>query len=229
MTRYGKFIWLQFKDGGAKIHFNSTGWFTPANNDAAMASVVDPIVDNFIHVINKKGVRLRLHFDDGQIWNYHDPRTWGCMTYVPGCRSMYDEEQISNMGPDWLLDEEAAHRAWVNARTSRAAKDVMCDQRLAAGVGNYLACEVMHLAGVYPREPWNNISQEKRHELGVKAAYFLRECMNADDHEHWRVFLKKGKTCPTCGEAEIDYVKDGNAPKARGSYFCPACQPSLRA
>jgi len=76
--RKGKYLLLQVEgEIGWVIHLNSTGWFEPANDLAKERSQSPDWSDKFIHSVSEKTRRLRLTFTSGQVWDYHDSRTWG--------------------------------------------------------------------------------------------------------------------------------------------------------
>ena len=140
---------------------------------------------------------------------------------------MDSDPQIEALGPDWLIEPKLAILALIRANTKRMAKDVLTDQRLASGIGNYLACEILYRAGVHPAARWHTIDRLGRAKIADEAIIFLEQCMNHADHSHWKVFDKKGESCPACA-APIAYVKDGGGNAKRGSYYCPVCQPETQ-
>jgi len=224
ITRYGKNLWIGLSIDGLAwhIHLSSTGWFLPNNQqaaDLAGRSLIDPT--KFIHSTDKKHTRLRLHFTDGQVWNYIDPRTWGKFFirrgYVPRDNSYFED-----YGPDWLIDPITAMNALVQCNSSKTVKDVLTDQRITAGLGNYLACETAFRANIHPHQSWNSIEKQDRSRLAKLIPRFLQDCYNRDDHSHWAVFGMEGRGCVKC-QTPISYAKDRNS--SRGSYFCLSCQP----
>lgn len=224
VDRIGKNLWVKTSEYSWHIHLGSTGWFSPASEEAwdAVDGTEDPIVKNFIHSINPQNIRMSLTFDDGQRWHYHDPRTWGKWWAKP-YNEMLDDPYFQDYGPDWLSSPFRASTALIEVVSRRTAKDVLCDQKVTAGIGNYLSCEILHRAGIHPHRSFNDISVESRTMLAVLVKAVLYECMKRKDHSHWRVFQRAGERCLSCGGEEIEYVKDGGS--RRGSYFCRQCQP----
>jgi formamidopyrimidine-DNA glycosylase len=223
VMRLGKNLWIPL-DGKPSmawhIHLSSTGWFVAGNFSAGL--LFKPFHKNFIHDINEKNVRVRMHLDDGQLWNYHDPRTWGKWYFRLGSLPR-DDAHLNKLGPDWQDDENGA--IWAlktyDGGGSRPVKTVLLDQTLTAGIGNYLACEIMAQCGIHPHSLWGGLTSSAREGLAEAAGNKVRECLLASDHDHWRVFKKKGDACWRCG-GEIGYVKDLQG--GRGSYFCGRCQ-----
>lgn len=222
----GKNLWVVVGPLGMgwHIHLSSTGWFVPANELARSLSNQELMdTEAFLHPVNQKGVRLRIHFNDGQVWNYVDPRTWG-KWYLRTGRSMRENEYFRDYGPDWLLDSQKATLALQDTTSRRTVKDVLCDQRVTAGIGNYLACEICFLARIHPHQRYNDLSSDEKLVLASSSKYFIDLSMDSRDHSHWNVFGKAKELCPVC-KTPIGYVKDSGG--ARGSYFCPSCQGKL--
>jgi len=214
VDRIGKHIWVQYEDCAWQIHLGGTGWFTPW----------DQTQTNFLHSVNAKTVRVKLVFDDGGRWNYHDSRTWG-KWWIKPYTAMAEDPYFQEYGPDWIRNPNEAKDALIRVRSRRFAKEVLCDQKITAGIGNYLSCEILHRAGIHPHTRFHHIGNEDRQNLAAWAETFVQECMNKEDHAHWLVFQKKGDKCLMCKTGIIEYVKDSGG--SRGSYFCPKCQKRL--
>lgn len=215
LSRYGKFL-IAHLDGGLSfwtLHPSQTGWFLPGNDLARRFGPPDPIYRNFIHTISERNIRLKVHLNDGQVWHYHDPRTWGewGLTAVNWVGRTY--------GPDWLIMPEMALKALCQVITRRPVRDVLTDQMVTAGLGNYLACEVCYLARVDPRRGWGTLVELEKRMLAACAVRFIAASMRSPDHSHWNVFRRKGQLCGVCGKP-IVYLREGS----RGTYYCPRCQ-----
>jgi len=185
---------------------------------AEAACTQDTIRNNFIHKINEKGIRLRIRLDDGQMWAYVDPRTWGKWHLRSGTKPR-DDSYFKTYGPDWITDRSQAMQALLGHKSRRRAKDVLTDQKVTAGLGNYLACETLWHAMIHPHCRWDQVKLDQRARLNVCIEDMIDHSLRRSDHGHWAVFQKK--TCPSCGST-IKYVKDSGG--KRGSYFCPSCQ-----
>ena len=93
-------------------------------------------------------LKLELVFDNGQRWAYTDPRRLGRIRLV---NDPLNEPPVSLLGFDPLLAMPTVEqlRAWFAGRTA-PIKAVLLDQTVAAGVGNWIADEVLYQAGVHP-------------------------------------------------------------------------------
>lgn len=214
VLRHGKKLRVVLSDGEWRIFLGSTGWFVSQSRDP------HPLTQNFIHRINEKSCRILIYLDTGEVWEYHDPRTWGKWEFVPRDQVGKEETEI----PDWLWQEKKAIEVLSHVKTKRRVKDVLVDQRLTAGLGNYMANELCHRAGIHPHSSWEGLLPEKKDLLIQGIPGFIQTCLAQDDHSHWLVFKRAGQWCRTCGNARIVYTKDGAA-GSRGSYYCLICQP----
>jgi formamidopyrimidine-DNA glycosylase len=218
--RHGKNLFVILKPTYRQwhLHLSSTGWWMPGNEVAQRATQTDPIHDNFLHPINEKNIRVKIDLDDGQTWLYHDARTWGKWYLLPP-----GNEHLRWLGPDWLKEPAAAELALITAKSKKTLKDLLTDQKLTAGLGNYLACEIAHRAKLHPHTRWNDLGPEEKQRTANAVHQLIREAMENDDHRNWRVFDRAGHPCRDHPETNIQYAKDGKSAK-RGSYYCPRCQ-----
>lgn len=211
---YGKNLWVLLeRDAYWRIHLSSTGWLEPSEGEG------NPLKAFFLHSVSTSNTRLMFHLSDGSKYRYLDARTWGKFYLYEG--QPLKLLMASVTGPSWLVDKTQAWENFIGATGKRRVKDVMNDQHIAAGVGNYVSCEALFLADVHPHQTWNQVPLEKRRELAARIVAVLEISVNAENHNHWKVFDKKGEPCTKC-EAAIAYVKDAGGD--RGSYFCPNCQ-----
>jgi len=215
VKRWGKKLFLHLKRGCWEIQLRSTGWFVPAEVNAR-----DPLTDNFLHSINPKSLRMIFELSDGQEWEYHDPRTWGKWFWHETDHISYKEMRAY---PDWLLDPYGATMALWEVESGRTAKDVLLDQKLTAGLGNYMSCEILHRAGVHPHTKWSSLSRVVKGKITYCVKDFIKQSTGTNDHAHWLVFNRLKMGCRSCAKDSIAYVKDRSS--GRGSYYCPTCQP----
>jgi formamidopyrimidine-DNA glycosylase len=129
------------------------------------------------------------------------------------------------------------------ARTTRAIKNALMDQRVVAGLGNIYVDESLFAAGIHPLAPADRLSTDEvaRLNRAIKTTLrralrhrgsTLRDYMDADGaaggfQKLHRVYDRAGEKCRTC-KTPIDRIILGG----RSTHFCPKCQkqapPSLR-
>ena len=171
-------------------------------------------------------------FDALQFW---DRRGLGTVTlYEPGAL----EERLSpaKLGPDPLAMTPADWRAAL-AKTARPVKVALLDQKLAAGIGNLYASEVLHVARVLPHRPANELKKSEVDAIAAAAVHVLSEAIEYEGstlsdgtyrnalgdpgryrNEH-RVYQRRGTPCPRCG-AEIQRTVQAQ----RSTFWCAGCQ-----
>lgn len=220
ISRYGKFLSVHLSRAGVfwHIHLSSTGWWAqagPGNREP----IKEKWEEGFIHPVNLANARLSLHFDPGRenLWYYHDPRTWGKWWVWNTFERMMEEEY----GPDWLLNGVKASEALEQNLSKRTAKSVLTDQKVSAGLGNYLACEILFRCGVHPHKVWVEVQDKPLVTQAIRT--YLSQAMMGPERTAWKVFMREGERCSTCAMGMISYLKDAGS--KRGSYFCPICQP----
>ncbi|WP_375478211.1 Fpg/Nei family DNA glycosylase [uncultured Jatrophihabitans sp.] len=132
------------------------------------------------------------------------------------------------LGPDWDADQAAA-----NLRRDPAAAigEALLDQRNLAGIGNMYKCEVLFMERVHP---WTRVDDVPG--LAELVATCHRVLRANRDHpeqsttgftergrQHW-VYERSGQPCLRC-RTPVRRADQGAPPRARGTYWCPTCQP----
>lgn len=221
VQRWAKHIQVQFESRWSWwFHFSSTGWFKQTNFADGLAQQHY----NFLHSIEPSTYRISMKLDDGQEWFYCDSRAFGKFYVKKGTGRL---DHVRKYGPDWLQDPEGAEMSLQTHRGNRIIKVVLCDQQVAAGVGNYMACEACFLAKVNPLSRWSTLEPEQIHKLGEAIRYVMHQAQIHEDHSYWNVFKREGKLCVNASALDssihtIKYKKDPGG--QRGSYYCPICQ-----
>lgn len=176
-----------------------------------------------------KHCQFELEFGKGDKlirWQYHDIRGFGRFT----SKLNYDK-----LGQDiFNWDANTFAYKWPNEtlKTKRAIKDVLLDQSFIAGIGNYLAAEILFEAKIHPQTRTNTLDKDK-----------LVSILNIAKDLAWKFYNAKGnafkdfqapeglstgaqllkvygqKICQIC-QTNIENLKINN----RSSYYCPNCQ-----
>lgn len=231
LGRVGKNLIFRLSSGWMlQLHLNSTGWIVAGNELAARSTEINPSHEAFIYTaVAKEPLKHAMVgwvFDDGQVWYYVDPRTWGRM-YLWPTHDIKLAGDLKTYGPDWLEAPYRATHKLVNWRpqSNRTVKEVLLDQKITSGVGNYIVCELLHRVGLHPHTPWSTLTDQQKGRLADLAVTWMPYALSVTNHDHWMVFGKRHEPCrkPTC-PGTISYSKDGPN-EQRGSYFCDSCQP----
>ncbi|MGZ4708841.1 MAG: DNA-formamidopyrimidine glycosylase family protein [Acidimicrobiales bacterium] len=140
---------------------------------------------------------------------------------------------VGHLGPDLCrpdadLDECVARMGTLADPTTEVA-DVLLDQRIACGVGNVYKSEVCWACRVSPRTPIAEIDLATRRALVETATRQLRANLGGGARQTVSgspgaiaVYGRAGRPCRRCG-TPIRFARTG--PHARGTYWCPTCQP----
>jgi endonuclease-8 len=150
---------------------------------------------------------------------------------------------IASLGPDALAETfdpaDAVRR--LRSRPEAVIADALLNQRLLAGLGNVLKCEVLFECGVDPFTNVADVSDGRLHAIAAAGRRLLqanvvgasqalrpdtltRRTTGRDNPaERLWVYGRAGLPCRRCGTA-IAIRKHG--PDARLTYWCPSCQTS---
>lgn len=170
---------------------------------------------------------------DTTMW-FTDIRTFGTLYLVTNGDTYI--EGYETLGPEPLSEGfTAAYLAPLAAKSRKAIKTFILDQKIIAGLGNIYADECLALSGILPMRPANSLS-EAEIALVVEAAnkviaqgirnkgttfrdYKDGEGNKGSNQEHLLVYGRGGEPCKKCGQI-LSAAKIGG----RGSVFCEHCQ-----
>lgn len=192
----------------------------------------------------KEGKHVCLHiklFDqndiDGALTNvyFNDPRHFGTIKFVKGRQALL--EKINELGWDPLKD--GMNDTWTKyvvgicARKAKPIGELLMDQGIFAGVGNYIRAEALYLAKI---SPWRQASLMKKDEI-LSLCQALVEVMNESyNHQGATILTYKdaygaegkysscfkvyGKKTDPLGNT----IKKETTPEGRAIHWCPAIQ-----
>lgn len=159
-------------------------------------------------------------------------------------RQLERHGELRRLGPDLLAASfdapEAVRRLRALGETQLG--DALLDQRAMAGVGNVFKSEVLFVCRLFPFRTVSSLSEGEVEGMVAAARRLLRENVvdtaragaagwggyrrttrRTDPGARLWVYGRGGSPCRVCG-APIAYRKQGR--DARGTYWCPACQPA---
>jgi formamidopyrimidine-DNA glycosylase len=173
--------------------------------------------------------KLVVEFDSGVALAYTDPRRFGKVRLVRG--DVRTSAPISQLGFDPLLAMPNAD-AFVAAYAKRAApiKAALLDQKIAAGVGNWIADEVLYQARVHPETPAKQLSRAQLERIRTEMGNVVRKSVeaNADADafpEDWLFHRRWGKVAGSVNGSRIEFITVGG----RTTAFVPALQKKGKA
>ncbi len=215
VSRRGKRIVFTLDDANRFfIHLGMTGQLT----------VVEPKAPAAPHT------HLEIDVGPGARLRFRDPRRFGGLWWLGSQAAAQDD----GMGPEplTLRPAQLGNRL---ARTTRAIKNALLDQRVVAGLGNIYVDESLFAAGIHPLTAANTLTPEQVRRLNraIKTTLrralrhrgsTLRDYMDADGaagefQRLHRVYDRAGEKCRTCKTPIARVVLGG-----RSTHFCPKCQ-----
>ena len=173
--RHGKQLWLELdRAPHPLIHFGMTGaLLVPGGTPLALESGIDPGSD-----WPPRFTKLDLELDDGGRIAFVNARRLGRLRLRDDPKA---EPPISKLGFDPLLGLPSKADFIRRARRRRGAvKAVLLDQKFAAGVGNWIADEVLYQAGIDPRRPFAELSDDELAAVLTKLAHVIRLAVEVD-------------------------------------------------
>lgn len=204
----GKHLLLHF-DGRLVLHSHlgmRGGWHLYANGErwrrpSGQAWIV--LQGNGVEAVNFGGSRLRL-VRETQLG--HDPR-------------------LARLGPDLLADDFDPAVAVARIRSAGPdlkLGDALLGQRLVAGIGNIFRSEGCFAAGLNPRTPVGDVTDEEITGVLEATRALMLEAVETG-RQPKSVYRRAGMPCPSCGTR---IVSQAQGETARITYWCPSCQPA---
>ena len=192
--RRGKQLWFELDAPPHPLfHFGMTGAFhTPAAESLPLKAGPKELSDEW----PPRFTKIHLYFDDGGELIMTNARRLGRILLRD---DPLHEPPLNKLGFDPLLDLPSPKRFATMLR-SRAAiiKSLLLDQHFAAGVGNWIADEVLYQAGIAPHRRANSLSEAEAKRLRGKLKAVIRAAVdaNADDARYpknWLFHQRWGK------------------------------------
>ena len=185
--RWGKQLWLELEAPPHPLfHFGMSGGFkTPASTPLQLKS--GPREDT--SVWPPRFLKIRLYLDDGGELAMTDGRRLGRILLR---EEPENEPPIAKLGFDPLLAMPSPKRfAELLRDRGSIVKSVLLDQSFAAGVGNWIADEVLFQAGIDPRRRASSLTDAEARRLRGRLSSIVKRAVdaNADDSRYPRTWL----------------------------------------
>lgn len=185
--RWGKQLWFELSEPPHPLfHFGMTGGFkTPAAEPLQLKS--GPREDPTLWP--PRFVKIRIHLDDGGELAMTDGRRLGRILLR---NDPEREAPIARLGFDPLLAMPPPKRfsELLRARSGNV-KSLLLDQSFAAGVGNWIADEVLYQARIDPRRRASSLTDAEARRVRTRLASIVNRAVrvNADDASYPRTWL----------------------------------------
>mmetsp|Transcript_670 Transcript_670/g.4367 ORF Transcript_670/g.4367 Transcript_670/m.4367 type:complete len:353 (-) Transcript_670:472-1530(-) len=177
--RKGKYFWLEFDQGPClTFHLGMTGNISingvPSHKYKGFKTDYEGWPPRFW--------KMDVLFDNGMKLAYTDPRRFGRIRIN---RDPVLEAPINKLGFDPLLDMPSLKRFAELLPDRRAPiKAVLLDQTFAAGIGNWVADEILYQSKIHPEQPCNSLSTTQVALMHTKIDEVISKACNWDaDYE----------------------------------------------
>jgi formamidopyrimidine-DNA glycosylase len=217
ISTHGKFMYWSFdNDWYMYCTFGMTGQWSPTEGK-------HPCLEVFYE-------------DDKEIKSlfFNDPRHFGTIKFVKGQNKLLDK--ISELGWDPFRDSYTDYEKWIKRTLSKSNKpigQVLLDQNIFSGTGNYIRAEALYQAKV---SPWRSCSSLSSSEIDL-----ICESIKNVMHESYNYQGATIQTYKTAYGAEGKYssqfkvygkkidplgnkIKSETTPEGRTIHWCPALQ-----
>lgn len=183
----------------------------------------------------EKHTHVRFTFTDDTELRYRDVRQFGTMDLYTAAE-LEREGPIRKLGLE-PLDEQftlTAFRERLAGRTTKI-KPLLLQQECVAGLGNIYVDEALHLAGIHPERPADELSRQELARLHHAIVETLSQAVESGGSSVksyvngqgesgtyqflLRAYGREGMPCQQCGHLIEKFVVGG-----RGTHICPRCQ-----
>ncbi len=160
-------------------------------------------------------------FSSGFQLAFENKRKFGWIDLTDGVAEYKARVGLSDDARDLSLDQ---FRESLSGR-SAPVKSVLLDQGVAAGIGNWMADEILYQARIHPEKRVNDLSDKEIKKIfdvmkEVIETSIEKQAVYRDFPDDYFIHIRKtGATCHHTGE-RIEKIKVGG----RSTYFCPEWQ-----
>lgn len=164
---------------------------------------------------------IQLTFENGYHFAFENKRKFGWWDLADSIEEFKTEHQLSDDARNLKLEDFKS--SLDNRKTD--IKKILMDQSVAAGVGNWMADEILYQAKMHPTKKVEDMTAEDIERVFNAMKTVIEVAIKNDAHysdfpEHFLMhFRKEGATCFHTG-AEMKKIKVGG----RTTYFSPEWQ-----
>jgi endonuclease-8 len=137
------------------------------------------------------------------------------------------DPRLARLGPDLLADDFDPAVAAARIRSAGAdlrIGDALLGQRLVAGIGNIFRSEGSFEAGLDPRTPVSEVTDDQLVGVLQATRELMLEAVETGRQPN-RVYRRAGMPCERCGTRILSQAQGETA---RTTYWCPSCQGPAR-
>lgn len=172
-------------------------------------------------------VRTIFHLDNGHALRFKDPRKFGRVYLVEDPAEVTGKLGPEPLNPDFTFETFKK----LFARRKGRLKPLLLNQEFIAGLGNIYVDESCFRARIDPRRPVDTLStralkrlylaiqESLRYGIMLKGASFDEVYRGGQYQNHFLVYGRTGKPCPTCQHPVQRFIVGG-----RSTHICVRCQ-----
>ncbi len=169
-----------------------------------------------------KYTRFVMGFTDGDKLAFRDLRKFGVIELVDNPQAYQADNKL---GVDLLKVTSSDFVSALQARKV-AIKTALLDQKHFAGIGNWIADEMLFNCGVHPQTPCTKLNEQQLGQLCEEAKDIVKEAIKTDTHygdfpKHFFVnYRKEGALHPDYPNSPVERLVVGG----RGTFIVPEKQ-----
>jgi len=177
--RQGKYFWMVLEGGPTLVlHLGMSGGLVETTPGRARAAHYYRVNHDAGAEEGPRFVKLALTGDDGRSLVFADGRRLGRVWLVDSANHC---SRISRLGPDaWQELPELTQFAESMAKRRTPIKALLLNQAWLAGIGNYLADEVLYAAGIAPARLASSLSGEEAGSLRRAITQVIAHAVSVD-------------------------------------------------
>jgi formamidopyrimidine-DNA glycosylase len=120
-------------------------------------------------------LRLAMIFDDGYVIHFKDIRNFGTIKFSNSKLEL--DEKIKSLGPDVLSEDisDTLFKSRLKKFGKKTLPEVLMNQSVISGVGNYIKAEALYLAKLSPHRLVSSLSEEDISNLNRAICNITRE------------------------------------------------------
>jgi len=174
---------------------------------------------------DKDGTTSKLYFND--------PRHFGTIKFVKGKQAL--EKKLKSLGWDPLQDNYNDYKNRINKKlnSDKPIGQLLMDQSIFAGVGNYIRAEALYLSKISPWRPGNKLMYNEINSLCQSLVTVMQESYQAQGatlHTYTNVYGEEGnyssffRIYGNKKDPLGNVVKTETTPEGRTIHWCPDIQ-----
>ncbi|MEO8963920.1 MAG: bifunctional DNA-formamidopyrimidine glycosylase/DNA-(apurinic or apyrimidinic site) lyase [Gammaproteobacteria bacterium] len=218
VSRRAKYLLLETTQGTLILHLGMSG---------SLRILTEPTPA-------QKHDHIDIEFAHHKVLRFTDPRRFGAALWTT--KNPLQHSLLKNLGPEPFSEDFSGAYLWKCAAEKKVAvKSFLMDNKIVVGVGNIYATESLFAAGIDPRAPAKNISEERYNKLALSVKTILQKAIklggttlkdfvDSDGKPGYfsmqlKVYGREGLPCVKC-KMPLKALRLGQ----RNTVYCEKCQ-----